>query len=607
MPRAEYAAIVISYGSAGYLPGALRALAAQTAPPAEVVVVENGDGAETEEVVRREGRGARLLRPGRNLGFAGGLNLGIRSTRAPVLLSLNPDAVPAPDYAARLLDALAADPRAGMAQGLLWRLRGGRRVVDSLGHVRHPDRSFANWLDGAPLDDGGPPPRPPPPEALVGVTGAAGFFRRSMLDALADDAGPFDEDLGSFLEDADLGLRATAKGWRTVVDAGALCRHDRGVSYRSRPLAFVRVRRLLQRNRWIIALKNDPAGDLLRALPEILLGEAIWAAAMRRHPRAWIGAWTDLLRAAPRALRRRRPVAGPLRPRPWREVLRRFLEPVPPRCAPLPARTAVVDAVVVSYRNGPSVAGLLEALRGDPAVASTTLVDSASADGTAAAARGVEGVRVVEMNRNLGYAAAANRGAALGRAPVLLIANADVLPRGSVGALLGAFEDGRIAVVAPRLLRSDGRLQPSTNGDLTLLKVWGQSAPRLRRLFAPVLRRLGRPGRGTAASFWAHDRRADVDAVAGAFFLVRREAWEEVGGMDEDFFLWHEDADLCRRLRNSGYRIRFDPALAVVHELGASRRRASDSDRRRIESVRRYAEGHWGLLRRLLLPAIARS
>ena len=216
--------------------------------------------------------------------------------------------------------------------------------------------------------------------------------------------------------------------------------------------------------------------------------------------------------------------------------------------------------------------------------------------------RGVAGVEVIEMPGNRGLAAAANTGARRGDAPFILLANADTLPRSSIRALLPAFT-GNVAVVAPRLINPDGSLQPSTHGDLTLMKAMGQIYPMMKRAAARLARLISRPGFGQAASFWNHDRRIPTEAAAGAFLLVRRSAWEEVGGMDEDFFLWHEDADLCRRLRGAGYRIIFDPALEVVHELGASRRMNPEAEAARLESQQRYARRHWGGLRRLLLAA----
>jgi hypothetical protein len=120
----------------------------------------------------------------------------------------------------------------------------------------------------------------------------------------------------------------------------------------------------------------------------------------------------------------------------------------------------------------------------------------------------------------------------------------------------------RAAAVAPRVFNEDGSPQGNARGDPTMMTgLFGRSTL-LSRLFpsARLARRNVRLPQGQAAE--------SVDWVSGSCVIVRREAFDGIGGFDERYFLYWEDADLCRRLRNAGWSIRFRPDARVVH-LGA--------------------------------------
>ena len=243
-----------------------------------------------------------------------------------------------------------------------------------------------------------------------------------------------------------------------------------------------------------------------------------------------------------------------------------------------------ISAVVVSFNSAADLPDCLRSLRSE-GVADVVVVDNASADSSVEVVRRLDPeATIVQTGANLGFGSAANRGVAVSTGDHVLILNPDtVVEPGTVKALSEALDrDPGLAAVGPRLENVDGSLYPSVRRfpDLTVALghaflglVWAQN-PATRRY-----RMLD----------WDHDRpAAGVDWVSGACVLVRRTAFDMVGGFDEAYFMYVEDVDLCWRLGQAGWRIGYEPAGRVVHALGGSSR---------LVPYRMIAEHHRSLLR----------
>jgi N-acetylglucosaminyl-diphospho-decaprenol L-rhamnosyltransferase len=221
-----------------------------------------------------------------------------------------------------------------------------------------------------------------------------------------------------------------------------------------------------------------------------------------------------------------------------------------------------VAAVVVTYDALPWIERCLESLSG----VETVVVDHGSTDGTVAFVRERHpDVRLVEAE-NRGLGAGWNRGIRETSSTYVLLLNADAwLTDGALGRLLD-FADTRrrAALIGPRLLNPDGTLQRSVRGFPT---VWRLATEYL------FLRKLA-PGTATLNAFYAggfdHDEERDVEVVMGACMLVRREAIDEVGYCDEDYFLFSEETDWCYRFREAGWEVVFFPGAECTHVRGAS-------------------------------------
>jgi N-acetylglucosaminyl-diphospho-decaprenol L-rhamnosyltransferase len=250
---------------------------------------------------------------------------------------------------------------------------------------------------------------------------------------------------------------------------------------------------------------------------------------------------------------------------------------------------------VVSWNTRELLAHSLESLRSDAEAgrAEVWVVDNGSSDGSPALVRDeFAWARLLEPGENLGFGRAVNRVAAATATPWIAAANADVALRpGALDALLSAG--------GARLILPDGSTQPSVQPFPTLGNALLSHA-RLARVFPPAARRLRLPGH------WDPDRSAAADWVTGAFMLLRRAAWEEIGGFDEQQWMYAEDLDLCWRARRAGWTVRYVAGGLARHEHGAAAGQAfgADVDRRWLTATYAWVARRRGLAVAWLLAVV---
>lgn len=218
------------------------------------------------------------------------------------------------------------------------------------------------------------------------------------------------------------------------------------------------------------------------------------------------------------------------------------------------------------------------------------VVDNGSTDASLGLVRGFgSAVKVILSARNRGYAAAVNDAAAAVPDRDLLLLNPDVRAptKGAVKTLVRQLADrSRAAVVAPRQVDDEGRVQPSARRFPSLVAMLGSLSVAGR--FGALRRRYD----DYLSPSWAEaDTR--VDWVNGAAMLIRREAFDAVGGWDERFFLYMEDADFCRRCVRAGWEIWLVPSVEVQHAYARASTTnaslvASSARRRHVSSLARF-------------------
>jgi GT2 family glycosyltransferase len=241
--------------------------------------------------------------------------------------------------------------------------------------------------------------------------------------------------------------------------------------------------------------------------------------------------------------------------------------------------TPEISAIVVNYNAGRELELALRSVQADCAGTSweAVVVDNASADGSAAIVATFPHATLIRNANNVGFGRAVNQAVASSKASLLLILNPDCqLTPGATASLRVVLDaEPACAVAGPRILDPDGAVQGSARGDPDMLTgLFGRTGA-LRKLlpFLAVAQRnvvVEEAVRSGASS-------VAVDWLSGACLLVRRDAFLAAGGFDERFFMYWEDADLCRRLRGRGYSIRYVPGATAVHKVGQSSRTARRS------------------------------
>jgi N-acetylglucosaminyl-diphospho-decaprenol L-rhamnosyltransferase len=286
----RWAGVVVNYEAGPHLVECVRSLLGDaSAGPPEVVVVDNGsaDGSITRLIGAEPG--ARVLRPGRNLGYAAGANRGIAATAAPVVTVCNPDVEVVPGTAAAVLARFDAEPDLG-AVGPAVRNPDGSpypsarsvpAIGDAVGHgllaFVVPRNRFTRRYRQLDADPGRP-------RDVDWVSGASIWLRRAAVDAI----GGWDEGYFMYVEDVDLCWRLRRAGWRVAYEPAGTVVHVQGASTAHRPYRMIAAhhRSLLRfaSKRWhgVTRLLLAPAAAFL-ALRAVL---AMFAYALGKRRRA---------------------------------------------------------------------------------------------------------------------------------------------------------------------------------------------------------------------------------------------------------------------------------------------------------------------------------
>ncbi len=256
-----------------------------------------------------------------------------------------------------------------------------------------------------------------------------------------------------------------------------------------------------------------------------------------------------------------------------------------------------VTVVMVNYNAGRELRRALQSIAAELAGQSweAFVVDNASVDGSGAiVGEFAPEARLVPNVENVGFARGINQGMRLGTAPRVLIMNPDCrLVAGSMAAMTAALEAyPSCAIVGPRILNPDGSVQGSARGDPDMFTGLFGRTTLLRRL----LPELSVSKRNVVLPDDVAREGGDsmvVDWLSGACMLARRDALEQVDGFDERYFLYWEDADLCRRLRVAGYEVRYLPGATAIHRVAHSSKRARSAAIRAFhESAYLYYSTH---------------
>jgi GT2 family glycosyltransferase len=221
-------------------------------------------------------------------------------------------------------------------------------------------------------------------------------------------------------------------------------------------------------------------------------------------------------------------------------------------------------AIVVNHNDGPLLGAVVDRLLDE--VRRVVVVDNASTDGSERGVQHRDRTSLVRSARNLGFAAGVNLGARSADGTWLILCNPDAHPQPGDVARLVADLGEDVGAIAPLQVDAVGRPKAETGGfDPTIARylLWALVPTRWHGRHGPWLSAI--PSSGDV----------ELDWVSGALLAIRRDAFERVGGLDERFFLYHEDVELGRRLRRAGYRVVCRTSIHLFHEVAHG-----DPDRR---------------------------
>ena len=263
-----------------------------------------------------------------------------------------------------------------------------------------------------------------------------------------------------------------------------------------------------------------------------------------------------------------------------------------------------VTAIIVNYQSYDELQSCLASLDRACESLHVIVVDHASEPTAAdAIATAFPAVRLLRRADNQGFAAGINQGARETDSPFLLLLNPDCVIEPEASCRLASCLESRdsVAVAGPRIRNADGSVQQSARRFPNFTTAIAGRSSWLTRVAPrnPLSRRnLLVPASASASP-------VQVDWVSGACMLVRREAFELIGGMDEGFFLYWEDADFCRRLKQAGYSTIYCPVAVATHTGGRSSRHAADASLEAFhKSAYRLHCKHAGIGGRLLAPLV---
>ena len=228
-----------------------------------------------------------------------------------------------------------------------------------------------------------------------------------------------------------------------------------------------------------------------------------------------------------------------------------------------------IGIVIVTHNSTPDIGSCLDAALGTGA--QVVVVDNASTDGTCLEVER-RGVRLIANSSNAGFAAAVNQGIRALPAPLLLLLNPDAILQSGLEYLCAACDDPQTAAAGGMLVDNQGNPQIG-------FMVRRFPSPAALCLEVLLVNRLW-PGNPVNWHYRCLDLNytapLEVEQPAGAFLMIRRDAWEKLGGFDESFYpLWFEDVDFLKRAREKGYRVCYTPGAVAKHTGAHSIRKIS--------------------------------
>jgi hypothetical protein len=258
-----------------------------------------------------------------------------------------------------------------------------------------------------------------------------------------------------------------------------------------------------------------------------------------------------------------------------------------------------LSVVVVSWNVKPQLKNCLNSILGEKLKDfEVIVVDNASSDGSPQMVeRDFPQVKLIKNNQNLGFSKANNQAIKISQGEYILLLNSDtVIQPGAIQKMVNFMDKNkRVGALGCKVKNPDGTLQDSCGRFPSLSAIM---ATKIHRLSKGLLLK-------SLASHQVADIEKEVDWITGASLMVRREAIEQVGLLDEAIFMYFEDTDWCYRIKKSGWVVKVTPEAEIIHLGGGSARRVPDTLAYEYRKSQYYLYGkHMNIFSQFLLRMI---
>ena len=298
MNNPKISVICVTFNSSAFIRKCLNSLSSQSFTDFETIVIDNASTDGTAGIVEKEWPNYLSVKNPDNEGYCKAQNQGIRKASGKYILTLNPDIILDKDFLDRIYLAGESDPKIGSVSPKLFQLKDGimTDTIDSLGHSIGKNRHIKNIGSGK--TDRGQFDRT---KYIFGVSGAAAFYRKEMLESIRYKDEYLDEDFFAGYDDVDIDWRSKLKGWKTIYEPGAFAWHIRSASVKKtgRMWEF-----LNYRNRYLVMLKNDTISGIIRHFFSIILYETGIVLNMTLKGQL-VPVFSSLIKTAPLMLKKR--------------------------------------------------------------------------------------------------------------------------------------------------------------------------------------------------------------------------------------------------------------------------------------------------------------
>ncbi|MDP2209679.1 MAG: glycosyltransferase family 2 protein [Bacteroidota bacterium] len=258
----------------------------------------------------------------------------------------------------------------------------------------------------------------------------------------------------------------------------------------------------------------------------------------------------------------------------------------------------MVSIIILTYNGLSLTRQLLNSLKKNVDIKNNEVivVDNASTDNTVAELKKeYDWIQVIENEANIGFGAANNLAAKIARGEILLFLNNDVIVEDDfITQVVQKLSNDTIGALGPKILNPDHTFQLSAGRYPTVLNELED------KFVYKYYRRIGWLRKSVENKF---SKEKLVDWITGASLFIKRKVFNEIGGFDEKYFMYFEDKDLCKRVRDLGYNVVYFPDVRIVHLLGQSSNIAQAEKLRRIyrESQRYYYLKHRNKIENFIL------